>query len=347
MPESITIDANQSGRLWAEDPGHWRRLCAVEGCPVCESGPQRSRILAETPACWVTAADKATLSGYVCVTSKVHVVEPYELSEDEQVRFWLDAMAAARGLADVVKPIKMNYEIHGNTVPHLHMHLFPRQPDDPYVGFVIHNRAQVTRSPEELARIADGIRQRLGARGRLIHATSRHIRSTGEEIEAVQVLALLDLFDRAGVDVWVDGGWGVDALVGQQTRSHSDLDLALHASSVATSRSVLEREGFEISRDWLPTALSFRHHDGREVDLHPITPTPGGGGDQIQLDGVTRWHYDPPVKGTIGGIEVQCCPVTTQLRAHLGYEPGATDYVDMRLLRDHLGAELPPLYDRD
>jgi lincosamide nucleotidyltransferase A/C/D/E len=281
------------------------------------------------------------------VTSKLHVVEPNELPDDEQVRFWLDAMAAARGLADVVEPVKMNYEIHGNTVPHLHIHLFPRHPDDVYVSFVIHNRAQFTRGPEELARMADGIRKQLEVRCRLIYATSRPIRPKEQEIEAEQVLALLELLNRAGVDVWVDGGWGVDALVGQQTRPHSDLDLVVSARSVAALRSILEREGFEISRDWLPTALSFRHRDGREVDLDPVKPTADGGGDQIQLDGVTRWHYEPPAKGTIGRIEVQCCPVTTQLRAHLGYEPGSTDYADMRLLRDHLGAELPPPYDHN
>jgi diadenosine tetraphosphate (Ap4A) HIT family hydrolase len=28
----------------------------------------------------------------------------------------------------------MNYEIHGNTLPHLHMHLLPRLPDDGFVG---------------------------------------------------------------------------------------------------------------------------------------------------------------------------------------------------------------------
>jgi lincosamide nucleotidyltransferase A/C/D/E len=347
MTESIVIVANESGRLWTEDPDRWRKLCAGEGCPVCELGPPELEVLAETPACWITAAREATLPGYVCVTSKRHVVEPYELSDDEQARFWLDATAAARGVADVVKPVKMNYEIHGNTVPHLHMHLFPRQPGDVYVGFVIHNRAWFSRDSEELARIADGIRRRLGARRRLLDVTSRPLRAGAQVMEAQDVLALLDLFARAGVIAWVDGGWGIDALVGRQTRPHSDLDLVVSASSVATLRSVLTQEGFEIWRDWLPTALSLRHADGREVDLHPIEPTADGGGDQIQLDGVKRWHYEPPVKGTVGGIEVPCCPVTTQVRAHLGYEPGSTDYADMHLLRDHLGAELPPLYDRD
>jgi diadenosine tetraphosphate (Ap4A) HIT family hydrolase len=169
MTETIVIEANESGRLWTADPEQWQQLCRAEGCPVCRTGPPPSDILAETSACWVTAGSEASLPAYVCVTSKLHVIEPYELSEADQVAFWLDAMATAQGLADVVTPIKMNYEIHGNTVPHLHMHLFPREPGDVYVGYVIHSRAQFRRSPGELERMADGIRRRLAARGRLIH----------------------------------------------------------------------------------------------------------------------------------------------------------------------------------
>ena len=40
------------------------------------------------------------------------------------------------------------------------------------------------------------------------------------------VLATLALLGRAGVTAWVDGGWGVDALLGVISRVHSDLDLA-------------------------------------------------------------------------------------------------------------------------
>jgi lincosamide nucleotidyltransferase A/C/D/E len=164
-------------------------------------------------------------------------------------------------------------------------------------------------------------------------------------VTADEALAVVITLSRVGVDVWVDGGWGVDALVGRQTRSHSDLDLVVPQDSVVTVQSILEEQGFEVARDWLPTAIAFRHPDGREVDLHPIEPTPDGGGDQVQLDGVKRWHYEPPVTGMIGGIEVVCCPTTTQVRAHLGYEPGDTDFIDMRLLRHEFGVELPPPYD--
>lgn len=100
------------------------------------------------------------------MSTKVHAVEPYELGDDVRDAFWADAMTVARGLAEAVRPVKMNYEIHGNTVPHVHMHLFPRVPRDPYVGYVITNRIHVTRMPEELAEIRRAIRVHLAAKGR-------------------------------------------------------------------------------------------------------------------------------------------------------------------------------------
>ena len=40
--------------------------------------------------------------------------------------------------------------------------------------------------------------------------------------EAAHLIAALT---EADVDIWVEGGWGVDALVGVETRTHKDLDL--------------------------------------------------------------------------------------------------------------------------
>jgi len=165
---SITIRPNASGRLWREDPDEWRKICSADGCPWCQgSGPPPNEILAETRTCWVTGGVSATIAGYVCVSTKVHAVEPYELDDDVRCDFWIDAMTVARGLAEAVEPVKMNYEIHGNTIPHVHMHLFPRTSDDPYVGYPIHNRTRVTRTPEQLAAIGRTIRAHLESSGRL------------------------------------------------------------------------------------------------------------------------------------------------------------------------------------
>ena len=168
-PSSITIEANQSGRMWSEDPGAWHRLASPEGCPICArlNEGDATNVVAATDAVIVTADPDGTLPGYVCVTSRRHVVEPYELTAEDQAAFFLDAMAAARGLARVASSVKMNYEIHGNTIPHLHMHLFPRQPDDPYVGYGITSRVWYRRSPEDLDALGRAIRDELAAVGRM------------------------------------------------------------------------------------------------------------------------------------------------------------------------------------
>src|SRR3954462_13156330 len=44
-----------------------------------------------------------------------HVVEPFELDEDEAARYWLDGLCVARALAKYSQPLKMNYETLGNT----------------------------------------------------------------------------------------------------------------------------------------------------------------------------------------------------------------------------------------
>lgn len=160
----ITIQANESGVLWAADPAAWRLLCLPEGCPMCGEEPHPEWILAETESCKISAWREGVLPGYACVLSKQHVVEPFELSDSDQAHFFLDAMAAARGLARLFSPAKMNYEIHGNTVPHLHMHLFPRMAGDVYVGYPNHCRTRFIRSDEEIAQMRQAMRAELAAR---------------------------------------------------------------------------------------------------------------------------------------------------------------------------------------
>lgn len=46
-------------------------------------------------------------------------------------------------------------------------------------------------------------------------------------MKAETVIELLELFAENGIETVLDGGWGVDALLGFQTREHSDLDIAI------------------------------------------------------------------------------------------------------------------------
>jgi len=93
--------------------------------------------------------------------AKRHVVEPFQLDEPDLTAFWNESMAIAAALHELVQPTKMNYEIHGNTIPHLHLHLFPRFEGDPFQGRPIDGRSRdFRRSPEEIARLAAAIARR-------------------------------------------------------------------------------------------------------------------------------------------------------------------------------------------
>ena len=63
-----------------------------------------------------------------------HVADFTSLSGDEAAAYWQDVHAAARMIEQVFTPCHMNYQLLGNSVPHLHVHLVPRYLDDPAPG---------------------------------------------------------------------------------------------------------------------------------------------------------------------------------------------------------------------
>jgi diadenosine tetraphosphate (Ap4A) HIT family hydrolase len=64
-----------------------------------------------------------------------HITEPFELTNVEASDYWLTVSRVAKALADYYKPLKMNYETLGNSLPHLHTHLLPRYAEnDPAPG---------------------------------------------------------------------------------------------------------------------------------------------------------------------------------------------------------------------
>jgi diadenosine tetraphosphate (Ap4A) HIT family hydrolase len=64
-----------------------------------------------------------------------HVAEPTELSPEEASVYWAEVIKVARGLETHLRPVKTNYNVLGNSVPHLHTHVIPRYADDPRPGW--------------------------------------------------------------------------------------------------------------------------------------------------------------------------------------------------------------------
>jgi diadenosine tetraphosphate (Ap4A) HIT family hydrolase len=128
------------GSIW-DDPERWRSLADGSSCPICLRG-QPLGVLVERATTWITSDQSAATRGYICVVNKRHVVEPYELIGAERAAFWDDLLFAADRLARLVGPQKVNYEIHGNTLPHLHAHIYARYRGDRFIGGPIDNRLQ-------------------------------------------------------------------------------------------------------------------------------------------------------------------------------------------------------------
>lgn len=146
------------------------------------------------------------------------------------------------------------------------------------------------------------------------------------------VLGLLDGWQQAGVDVWVAGGWGVDALVGRQTREHRDLDVLHRHEQEGEVLSSLTELGYVPESDWWPVRLELAGPS--YVDVHPLRFAPDGGATQTGLDGTElAYPADAFTHGRIGGRRVGCLSVAQQLAFHAGYEPRDVDRHDLDQLR--------------
>jgi diadenosine tetraphosphate (Ap4A) HIT family hydrolase len=119
-------------------------------CPICERGVPNDAV-AELPGAWVTLPPRAPVPGYVVVVAKRHVREPFELPASERREFWDAVDLVAEAIQAGLRPDKLNYEIHGNTIPHLHLHLFPRWSGDRFSGRPIDLAETEPRSAEDAA----------------------------------------------------------------------------------------------------------------------------------------------------------------------------------------------------
>ena len=117
-------------------PAEWQRLCNGSGCPICVRGEPLD-IVTALDASWLTMSESAPMVGYVCLVSRAHAVELHDLTPAQSAAFILDAHRVSAALAAVTGAVKLNYEIHGNTLPHFHMHFFPRYAGDPFEGRAI------------------------------------------------------------------------------------------------------------------------------------------------------------------------------------------------------------------
>jgi diadenosine tetraphosphate (Ap4A) HIT family hydrolase len=123
-----------------EWPESFYALKRGEGCVMCAQGrpeetPYGARIFAgEVSDAYLQRA--GIQRGYaISIWRGRHVAEPTELARHEASAYWLELLRVGRALERHYEPVKLNYELLGNSLPHLHTHVIPRYSDDPRPGW--------------------------------------------------------------------------------------------------------------------------------------------------------------------------------------------------------------------
>ncbi len=163
-------------------------------------------------------------------------------------------------------------------------------------------------------------------------------------IEVRDVLDILTMFDQAGITTWVEGGWGIDALLGMQNRGHGDLDLVVDGALSDDTHRLLSEVGFSVIFEDLPGRCSYMDAHERAVDLCFVAADRYGDRWNVNRTagrGVPDYPFDCFTYGWIGGQKVGCLGPETQVAHHLGYEVEDVDRFDLELLRERFDTPIP------
>jgi lincosamide nucleotidyltransferase A/C/D/E len=167
------------------------------------------------------------------------------------------------------------------------------------------------------------------------------------ELSAADAIELSRLISQAGIDVWLDGGWAVDALLGEQTRPHGDLDIVIQERDVSELRIRLSDAGFEeVVRDD-SSAWNFVLEDvtGRSVDAHVVVFDDDGNGIYGPAENGDVYPVGCLIgAGTISGHIVRCVTATQLVIFHTGYPLRPQDVHDVTALCSRFDIPLPDEY---
>jgi lincosamide nucleotidyltransferase A/C/D/E len=155
------------------------------------------------------------------------------------------------------------------------------------------------------------------------------------------VLEILRRLDGAGIEWWIHGGWSVDALVGEVTREHDDLDLAVRRADVERLEASFSE--FRRVRDEWPASFVLADASGRHIDIHPIRIDERGDGWQEKPNGEqVKWPHEALAgRGRIGNREVRCSSPEFELESHLYRGHDDIDRTDIERLCNRFGLERP------
>jgi len=169
------------------------------------------------------------------------------------------------------------------------------------------------------------------------------------ETSSQDTLELYSALERLGIQIWIDGGWGVDALLGNQTRAHKDLDIVIQQKDLARFREFLEPRGYKEIKLEAARPHNFVLGDGQchEIDVHVIVLDDKGNGIYGPAEN-GQMYPAASLTGTgmIDNYRVRCISPEWMVKFHSGYEVKDKDLKDVSAICEEFQLELPNEYKR-
>ena len=159
------------------------------------------------------------------------------------------------------------------------------------------------------------------------------------------VVDLLKEVESLGISIWVGGGWGVDALIGSQTRQHNDIDVYIEKRNADDFIKMLTSKGYsEVKMEYTTESHTvWQNPSNHIVDFHLIE-LKADDAESLYFEGEAYPLFVLDGTGTIGGIAVRCFTAEAQLLFHQGYEYGEKDIHNVLLLCKTLNFDMPEEY---
>ena len=164
-------------------------------------------------------------------------------------------------------------------------------------------------------------------------------------MNACDVVDLLKAIESLDIAVWIGGGWGVDALIGSQTRPHSDIDVYTEKKNADGFIKMLSSKGyFELEVEYTTASHTvWQNASDHIVDLHLIE-FKDEDAQSLYFEGEAYPLFVLDGTGAIGGVAVRCFTAEAQLLFHQGYEHSEKDIHDVTLLCKAFGLDMPEEY---
>jgi Aminoglycoside-2''''-adenylyltransferase. len=154
-----------------------------------------------------------------------------------------------------------------------------------------------------------------------------------EIVTKENLIEVLDLLDNMKIRYWIEGGWGVDILLGRQNREHRDIDVDFDGEFTDLLLNKLKEIGYDIVVDWSPSRIELYHTKLGYIDIHPFVIKEDGSAKQANPQGgwfelEAKWFSTALFEGRV----IPCISAEAQKLFHSGYEPREVDKIDMQNL---------------